>query len=69
MAKAIHKKPNPCGDLEKPIEDVRNMSMIVSSMDDTGGVEASTVTIDRRNWESLSFLVHRLDGLIRCLRA
>jgi hypothetical protein len=65
MSKANRKKVDPYGDLEKPVEDVRNMSMIVSSMmDDAGGVQAGTVTIDRRVWETLSFAVHHLDELV-----
>ena len=52
-------------DLEKPIEDVRNMATIVASMtDEAGGIAAAEVTINRRSWEVLSFAVHHLHELI-----
>lgn len=57
--------PDPYGDLEKPITDVRNMAAIVAqTMEQHGGLAAGDVTIDERSWETFSFSVYHLQELI-----
>jgi hypothetical protein len=51
-------------DLEKPIEDVRNMAAIVAQvMQQEAGLEAGDVTIRARSWETFSFAVYHLHEL------
>ncbi len=60
---------DPHGDhLEKPIHDVRSMAAIVAQvMEEHGGIEARTVTISARSWETFSFAVYHLQELINGL--
>jgi len=51
-------------DLEKPIEDVRNMAAIVTQvMQQEAGLEAGDVTISAQSWETFSFAVYHLQEL------
>jgi hypothetical protein len=48
-------------DLEKPMEDVRNMAAIVAKvMEENGRLEAGDVTISAQSWETFSFAVYHL---------
>jgi hypothetical protein len=55
-------------DLEKPIEDIRNMAAIVTQVMETeGGLEAGDVTIRAQSWETFSFAVYHLQELVNRL--
>jgi hypothetical protein len=52
-------------DLEKPLEDVRNMADIVTQvMQHEGGLEAGDVTIGAQSWDTLLFAIYHLQELV-----
>jgi hypothetical protein len=65
---AMQTERDQYADLEKPLEDVRNMAAIVTQvMQHEGGIEAGDVTITAQSWDTLLFAHYHLQELVNRL--